>query len=109
MRALNQRHSSANPLSIFGRTLGASVKAFFKKSQLVAMWQNHQISNFEYLMHLNTLSGRTYNDLSQWPIFPWVLCNYTSETLDLTDPRNFRDLSKVFFSLLFPNIILLVH
>jgi hypothetical protein len=27
-------------------------------------------------------------------VFPWVLSNYTSEDLDLTDPANFRDLSK---------------
>jgi hypothetical protein len=95
MRALNQRNSLINPLAVFGLNIGASVKAFFKKSHIVSMWQNHQISNFEYLMHLNTLSGRTFNDLSQWPVFPWVLTNYTSETIDLTDPRNFRDLTKV--------------
>ena len=45
-------------------------------------------------MQLNTLAGRSYNDLSQWPVFPWVLSNYTSETLDLSDPSNYRDLSK---------------
>lgn len=26
--------------------------------------------------------------------FPWILSDYTSETLDLSDPRVFRDLSK---------------
>uniref|UniRef100_A0A8C1ZSE1 Neurobeachin n=1 Tax=Cyprinus carpio TaxID=7962 RepID=A0A8C1ZSE1_CYPCA len=40
------------------------------------------------------LSGRTYNDLNQYPVFPWVLTNYESEELDLTIPGNFRDLSK---------------
>lgn len=39
--------------------------------------------------------GRTYNDLNQYPVFPWVLTNYDSEELDLTVPGNFRDLSKV--------------
>lgn len=43
---------------------------------------------------LNTLAGRTYNDLSQYPVFPWILADYTSEELDLTDPSTFRDLSK---------------
>ncbi|TSK49672.1 Neurobeachin [Bagarius yarrelli] len=38
--------------------------------------------------------GRTYNDLNQYPVFPWVLTNYESEELDLTLPGNFRDLSK---------------
>lgn len=26
--------------------------------------------------------------------FPWILADYTSEELDLSDPRVFRDLSK---------------
>ncbi len=37
------------------------------------------MSNFQYLMHLNTLAGRSYNDLMQYPIFPWVIADYTSE------------------------------
>lgn len=45
-------------------------------------------------MHLNTLAGRSYNDLMQYPIFPWIVADYNSETLDLTDPKSFRDLSK---------------
>lgn len=40
-------------------------------------------------------AGRTYNDMNQYPVFPWVLTNYDSEELDLTLPGNFRDLSKV--------------
>ena len=31
-------------------------------------WVCREISNFEYLMQLNTISGRTYNDLSQYPV-----------------------------------------
>ncbi|XP_030011898.1 WD repeat- and FYVE domain-containing protein 4 [Sphaeramia orbicularis] len=57
-------------------------------------WQRGEISNFEYLMHLNTVAGRTYNDLMQYPVFPWILADYQSETLDLSNPATFRDLSK---------------
>ncbi|XP_077438112.1 WD repeat- and FYVE domain-containing protein 4 isoform X2 [Vanacampus margaritifer] len=64
-----------------------------EKTTLVK-WQKGEISNFEYLMHLNTLAGRTYNDLMQYPVFPWVLADYKSETLNLSDPTTFRDLSK---------------
>lgn len=45
-------------------------------------------------MQLNTLAGRSYNDLSQYPVFPWVLADYTSPALDLSSPSSFRDLSK---------------
>ncbi|ETN20580.1 hypothetical protein PPTG_03554 [Phytophthora nicotianae INRA-310] len=57
-------------------------------------WQNRQISNFDYLMALNTFAGRSFNDLTQYPVFPWILSNYEDSTLDLSDPHNFRDLSK---------------
>ncbi|KAL8000464.1 putative BEACH domain, concanavalin A-like lectin/glucanase domain superfamily, PH-BEACH [Plasmopara halstedii] len=57
-------------------------------------WQNGQISNFDYLMALNTYAGRSFNDLTQYPVFPWVLSNYHDATLDLSDSQNFRDLSK---------------
>lgn len=62
--------------------------------RLSEIWSSGHISNFEYLMELNTLAGRSYNDLSQYPVFPWVLKDYTSESIDLMDPRVYRDLSK---------------
>lgn len=46
-------------------------------------WENGEISNFQYLMSLNTLAGRSYNDLNQYPVFPWILNDYTSMELDL--------------------------
>lgn len=57
-------------------------------------WRRRDITNFEYLMILNTLSGRSYNDLTQYPVFPWVLADYTSEVLDYNRSATFRDLSK---------------
>ena len=56
-------------------------------------WQRRELTNFEYLMRLNTLAGRTYNDLNQYPVFPWVLADYASETLDLESAATFRDLA----------------
>ncbi|GAB7347328.1 hypothetical protein MBLNU459_g4272t1 [Dothideomycetes sp. NU459] len=57
-------------------------------------WIRGEISNFQYLMLVNTMAGRTFNDLTQYPVFPWVLADYTSDELDLTSPRTFRDFSK---------------
>lgn len=65
-----------------------------RKSGLMKAWRERKISNFEYLMQLNTIAGRTYNDLTQYPVFPWVLADYTSETIDLRNPAVYRDLSK---------------
>ncbi|XP_074485551.1 lipopolysaccharide-responsive and beige-like anchor protein isoform X20 [Sebastes fasciatus] len=72
----------------------ATPKQLFKAANMTQRWQRREISNFDYLIFLNTVSGRTYNDLNQYPVFPWVITNYDSEELDLTLPSNFRDLSK---------------
>ena len=39
-------------------------------------------------------AGRTYNDLNQYPVMPWVLADYESEALDFNSAATFRDLSK---------------
>ncbi|KAI5736549.1 hypothetical protein M8J76_004540 [Diaphorina citri] len=57
-------------------------------------WQNGALSNYDYLMYLNSLADRSLNDLTQYPVFPWVISNYTCDTLDLSDSNNYRDLSK---------------
>uniref|UniRef100_A0A663LWV9 Neurobeachin-like protein 2 n=1 Tax=Athene cunicularia TaxID=194338 RepID=A0A663LWV9_ATHCN len=71
-----------------------SPQELFKASGLMQKWVNREISNFDYLIQLNTMAGRTYNDLAQYPVFPWILRDYTSEDLDLNNPAVFRDLSK---------------
>ncbi|KAL4352831.1 hypothetical protein GQ457_06G032510 [Hibiscus cannabinus] len=65
-----------------------------KRTQLMERWARWEISNFEYLMQLNTLAGRSYNDITQYPVFPWILSDYSSKSLDFSDPKAFRDLSK---------------
>ncbi|KNC50955.1 uncharacterized protein AMSG_07209 [Thecamonas trahens ATCC 50062] len=65
-----------------------------KAAKVTEAWVAREISNFDYLMALNTLAGRSYHDLSQYPVFPWVLADYESEKLSLDDHAVYRDLSK---------------
>lgn len=44
-------------------------------------WQRGHLSNYQYLLHLNNLADRSCNDLSQYPVFPWVIADYTSMQL----------------------------
>ncbi|KAJ5068516.1 beige/beach-related [Anaeramoeba ignava] len=67
---------------------------WLRKTNLTKRWQRYQITNFDYLVELNFLAGRSYNDLSQYPVFPWILSDYDSDKLDLQNPNSFRDLSK---------------
>ncbi|KAH8377111.1 hypothetical protein KR093_003521 [Drosophila rubida] len=64
------------------------------ETSVTQRWVRGEISNFQYLMHLNTLAGRSYNDLMQYPVFPWILADYDSEELDFTNPKTFRDFSR---------------
>ena len=54
-------------------------------------WQNNIISTFEYLMWLNIFAGRSFNDLTQYPVFPWIITNYQSD--ELNEKEDFRNLS----------------
>ncbi|CAH8536314.1 unnamed protein product [Schistosoma rodhaini] len=73
---------------------GRNPRETLKLSGLTERWVNREISNFEYLMRLNTIAGRTFNDLGQYPVFPWILADYTSSELDLNSQHTFRDLSR---------------
>ena len=61
-------------------------------------WIKGNISNFEYLIALNSVSGRSFNNITQYPIFPWVLSiynsNISSSELDFNDSSIYRDFSK---------------
>jgi hypothetical protein len=72
-------------------TQHSSFRHFFAAQPCTREWVAGEMSNFEYLMHLNAFSGRTFNDISQYPVFPWVLQSY--DILDLDNPAIFRDLS----------------
>lgn len=79
------------------QTLGSRFASAFSSASshpATKKWLKGELSNFHYLMFVNTLAGRTFNDLTQYPVFPWVISNYESDELDLTDPSNFRDLKK---------------
>lgn len=86
------------PNSIFSASYGSYInyKKFMSnlKSKIVSQWTSGKISNFDFLMQLNSFAGRSYNDLTQYPVFPWIIADYESEEIDLDDPKTYRDLTK---------------
>ncbi|CAD8063170.1 unnamed protein product [Paramecium sonneborni] len=70
-------------------------RAEFQARNYTNKWRQGEISNFEYLMLINKYSGRSLNDLNQYPIFPWVISDYTSKTIDLNNREQYRDLDKM--------------
>ncbi|KAF2014521.1 beach-domain-containing protein [Aaosphaeria arxii CBS 175.79] len=88
------------------QTLGSRFASAFSSVSshpVTRKWVKGEISNFHYLMFVNTLAGRTFNDLTQYPVFPWVIAKYDqiekgkqvgSLHLDLENPKTFRDLTR---------------
>lgn len=90
-RSLRRQHT---PLMATSISRSLDPKYVLQHSPWTDLWRRRLISNFEYLMRLNLIAGRSYNDITQYPVFPWVISDYTSPHLDLTNPVTFRDLSK---------------
>ncbi|XP_023289005.1 protein FAN isoform X2 [Orussus abietinus] len=64
------------------------------QNQMTILWQNGSLSNYDYLLYINSLADRTFHDLTQYPVIPWIVQDYTSQSLDLNDPGVYRDLTK---------------
>jgi len=101
-KIIRQRNSKCKNL-VYHASLDP--KRILKKRGLTEDWINWRISNFEYIMHLNILTGRSYNDLSQYPIMPWIISNFSGQNKpDIkalnpvarggAAPGDFRDLTK---------------
>ena len=57
-------------------------------------WVRGEMSNYDYLFKLNYHSYRSRSDMTQYPVFPWIIKDYESMALDLSNPDTFRDLSQ---------------
>eukprot|EP00981_Chlorochromonas_danica_P010525 scaffold3255_cov191-Ochromonas_danica.AAC.12 len=84
----------AAPSTAFKHTPGMTAFRMVYEHGVQEKWLAGKMSNFDYLMALNTLAGRSFNDLCQYPVMPWILTDYKSETLDLNNTSIYRDLSK---------------
>ena len=57
-------------------------------------WVRGEMKNYDYLLKLNYHSYRSRSDLTQYPVFPWVIKDYESFVLDLSNEDTFRDLTQ---------------
>ena len=68
-------------------------KEKIKLSEIIKKWKNWEINNFEFLMWLNIFGNRSYNDISQYPVFPWVLSKYEDplkEKVETSDDYDYQ-------------------
>jgi hypothetical protein len=63
-------------------------KKELKERKITEKWMNWQISNFEYLMLVNIYANRSYNDLSHYPVFPWLHLNENTQGQEVKSIRD---------------------
>lgn len=71
------------PSSACYQKLNESTEDLMKRLKIDEKWQNNVFSNFEYIMIVNLLAGRSLQDITQYPVYPWVLNYYDSSSFDL--------------------------
>ena len=79
-------------MSVSGQEHELDLGKRFLASGATEQWSEGGMSNLEYLLVLNRYAGRSFNDLTQYPVVPWVLAKWDTPELDLNDPATFRDL-----------------
>ena len=55
--------------------------------------EKHSISTLHFISWLNILVGRSYKDITQYPIFPWPIINYTSKEINYNSQLDIRNFS----------------
>ena len=68
-------------------------KKRIKLSKKILAWKEWKMSTFELLMWANIYANRSYNDISQYPVFPWILSSYEDPLKNSSNDYNYRDLS----------------
>ena len=56
---------------------------------LLLLFHKGKISNYDYILKLNKFATRTYNDVCQYPVFPWLILEYSKlqKILDLLEKK----------------------
>ena len=62
-------NKESNP---YGIKIISDLKTEFKKKDFTNNWLNNKITTLEYLLFINKYSCRSYNDINQYPVFPWL-------------------------------------
>ena len=69
------------------------IKQYSSISNIIELWKSNKISTLEYLMWINVYGNRSYQDIAQYPVFPWLLINYESDNFNklISKSQNLRD------------------
>lgn len=84
----------ANP-RLFQKLKWVDETEMLKANNFDILWHTRVLSNFEYLMLLNRLNGRSFHDLERYPVFPSLITDFSSDRLKLRTTTSLRILTRV--------------
>ena len=73
--------------------LNSKKKKKIKLSKIIDSWKDWKITNYELLMWLNIFGNRSFNDISQYPVFPWILSNFEDPLLKENGDYIYREMT----------------
>ena len=77
-----------------------NVKEYFDKENYVKKWGEGTLSTYDYLLILNKFSSRTYNDINQYPVMPWIFkSDFTTRNFDIPMSIQEEDAQKLFMKM----------
>lgn len=85
------RHDETRQMSPLAVMSDTQPEALAKLLPATQAWRCRLLSNLDYLLLLNSVAGRSTTDWSQYPIMPWVLADFSSESLNLEDGGRLPD------------------
>ena len=64
-------------------------KKFMNLKTMYEKWSKWEISTMKMIMIMNIYSNRSYNDINQYPVFPWITTDYTSKNFPNFEKEHF--------------------
>ena len=76
----------------YEKTININKKRNYYVNDKILEWTKYKISTLEYIMWMNIYGGRSLNDLTQYPVFPWLIMDYSSDELNYEKENTYRNL-----------------
>ena len=74
--------SAIVPTSCKVQQLSEEAGDFMERLGASQAWFDGKMSNFDYLTLVNLVGGRSFQDITQYPVFPWLFNNYKTGDYD---------------------------
>ncbi|KAL0218572.1 hypothetical protein P9112_004225 [Eukaryota sp. TZLM1-RC] len=91
---LARNHTSSSSKQDDGVEKEGEHRETLKTESTTRDWIEGRLTNFEYLLRLNQAAGRSFHDVTQYPVFPVIIKDHNSSNFDLSNPGFYRDLTK---------------